>query len=313
MDLPRLMATLAERARSPDARWDAHVDFLRSLQQPDGGFPGRGNPADVGSDLYYTSFALRGLAVLDGLDPTTARRAGEYLRGQVERATSLIDLHALLASVGIVVALSPDPLDLPDLDTLRDRADRCLAPLQREDGWAKSARGGPSSTYHTVLAVTMLHMLGVEPPHAEAIAGMLRGRQRDDGGFVELPPMTRSGTSPTAAAVGVLGSLGGLGSLNDLDRPTRHAAARFLAEMQADDGGVRAHGRIPAGDLLSTFVALTALNEMDMGDRLDRPAVRGFIDRLAMPTGGYRAADLDDTPDAEYTFYGIAAALLSGK
>ena len=37
-----------------------HTDYLTAAQNPDGGFPGR----EGGSDLYYTGFALRSLAVL---------------------------------------------------------------------------------------------------------------------------------------------------------------------------------------------------------------------------------------------------------
>jgi geranylgeranyl transferase type-2 subunit beta len=38
-----------------------HTAYLRAAQNPDGGFSGR----QGGSDLYYTGFALRSLAMLD--------------------------------------------------------------------------------------------------------------------------------------------------------------------------------------------------------------------------------------------------------
>ena len=41
-----------------------HVNFILRFQQPDGGFAGRKG----GSDLYYTSFAVRALMLLDALD-----------------------------------------------------------------------------------------------------------------------------------------------------------------------------------------------------------------------------------------------------
>ncbi len=60
--LPRLNARLADTvARLPETTRLRHITYLRSAQNPDGGFSGR----EGGSDLYYTGFALRGLAVLD--------------------------------------------------------------------------------------------------------------------------------------------------------------------------------------------------------------------------------------------------------
>ena len=59
--LPRLTARLAEGlARLEPPRRDRHARYLRAAQNPDGGFSGR----EGDSDLYYTGFALRGLAVL---------------------------------------------------------------------------------------------------------------------------------------------------------------------------------------------------------------------------------------------------------
>jgi geranylgeranyl transferase type-2 subunit beta len=59
---------LASRLADGAARFSApfrekHAAFVCSRQLDDGGFRGR----DDASDLYYTSFALRNLAVLDAL------------------------------------------------------------------------------------------------------------------------------------------------------------------------------------------------------------------------------------------------------
>ena len=54
----------------PEVR-QQQASFLKTQQREDGGFPGRKGP----SDLYYTGFALRALALLDALDRETANRA----------------------------------------------------------------------------------------------------------------------------------------------------------------------------------------------------------------------------------------------
>ena len=52
----RLASSLGHVA---DETRQRHTDWIWSCQQSDGGFPGR----EGGSDLYYTAFALRTLAM----------------------------------------------------------------------------------------------------------------------------------------------------------------------------------------------------------------------------------------------------------
>ena len=74
--LPRLTARLADGLqRLPDDFRARHADFVRRHQNRDGGFPGR----EGGSDVYYTGFALRCLAVLDALTPDVVGRAAAFL------------------------------------------------------------------------------------------------------------------------------------------------------------------------------------------------------------------------------------------
>src|SRR5437879_3752915 len=64
-----------------------HGAYLRGLQNGDGGFSGR----EGGSDLYYTGFALRGLAVLDESTPEAIEQAAGYLRQSLRQQTSVVD------------------------------------------------------------------------------------------------------------------------------------------------------------------------------------------------------------------------------
>ena len=50
---------------------EKHTKYLKAAQREDGGFAGRMGD----SDLYYTSFALRALAILEELDETTTQKA----------------------------------------------------------------------------------------------------------------------------------------------------------------------------------------------------------------------------------------------
>src|SRR5580704_507240 len=71
---------------SPAVR-ERHAAYLRAAQNPDGGFSGR----EGGSDLYYTGFALRGLALLDALSTDICSRACGFLRASLSQRTSVVD------------------------------------------------------------------------------------------------------------------------------------------------------------------------------------------------------------------------------
>src|SRR6266849_7483950 len=91
--LAQLTARLCEGiARRPEAFRNRHGAYLRALQNPDGGFSGR----EGGSDLYYTGFALRGLAVLGALSPEVAEQAAGYLRARLREPASVVDFFSLL-------------------------------------------------------------------------------------------------------------------------------------------------------------------------------------------------------------------------
>ncbi|HZT83005.1 MAG TPA: prenyltransferase/squalene oxidase repeat-containing protein, partial [Gemmataceae bacterium] len=74
-------------ARLPADFRDRHAAYLRAGQNADGGFSGR----EGGSDLYYTGFALRGLAVLGALTPDVCERAAGFLRQSLRQEASVVD------------------------------------------------------------------------------------------------------------------------------------------------------------------------------------------------------------------------------
>ena len=68
-------------AALPEETRRRHAAYLAAARSDDGGYTGRQGP----SDFYYTSFALRGLALLDALDDRTAERAREFLEAGLAR------------------------------------------------------------------------------------------------------------------------------------------------------------------------------------------------------------------------------------
>lgn len=300
--LEQLTLRLAEGCGTwPETLRLRHAAYFRAAQRSDGGFAGREGP----SDLYYTSFALRALAILGELSGDTAEGAGRFLQSRLQGRESIVDFLSLVygatllnhaASVDVFAAAAPN---------WRDAVADALARLRRDDGgFAKGPEGAASSTYHTFLVVLCLELIERPLPQPERVVEFLRSQQHDEGGFLEIRASKRAGTNPTAAAIGTLRILGAL------DEETRRDTVDFLAEMQTDEGGLRANTRIPIADLLSTFTGLLTLLDLGAADEVDLPAVRRFVRSLRRDDGGFQAAAWDPAHDVEYSFYGTGCQSL---
>lgn len=293
-------------SRQPQAFRARHAAYLTHKQNPDGGFSGR----EGESDLYYTSFALRGLALLEALSPEIANRAAGFLQRSLTAPAGIIDFFSLLySSVVLLLAGNPNVLASAASDW-PERVAAFLESLRTKDGgYAKAPGANSGSTYHTFLVALCYEVLGKDLPDRAAALAFVRSRRREDGGFVEIAPMRRSGVNPTAAAVGLLHMLVGPNLPADEAEPT----IAFLAQMPSFEGGLRANDRIPLADLLSTFTGCWTLARLGALERIDRAAALHYVYSLENQTGGFRGGAWDTDIDVEYTFYGLGAvALLAG-
>jgi geranylgeranyl transferase type-2 subunit beta len=279
----------------PD-RADRHRTFVLAHQQPDGGFRGR----EGKSDLYYTSFAVRTLALLRADDDIWDGIAA-YVRRLDWRSMGVIDLMNWLSiATALQTQTGTDLLASETGDWRSDMLTR-LERLRRPDGgYAKADEGAAGSTYHSFLVLLTYELLAAKPPRPNALIQFFYDRQRDDGGFVEIAPMRKSGTNPTAAAVASLDILGAL------DQDLRDDVRGFLLDVRGDDGGFQANGRIPFSDALSTFTGLLTAQDIGAPRLVDVNELRGLVEQqLEFPSGGFRAATWDAQADVEYTFYAL--------
>lgn len=88
-------------------------------------------------------------------------------------------------------------------------------------------------------------------------------------------------------------------------KPTQ-SLEKELHSFYIEDGGFKAITKAPAGDLLSTGVALYALQFANSDIRIIAPGCMGYVDSL-FSAGGFCATVYDVQPDVEYTFYGLLA------
>ena len=286
---------------SPERR-DRHRGFLLSQQLPDGGFRGR----EGDSDLYYTSFAVRGLSMLGGLGEAECESIGRYVLACRSQELSVIDLVSWLYS-GLVVQLAggPDPLSGAPGEFVDAIAESLESTRTADGGYARTTEGSAGSTYHSFMVALAYELLGRTVPEPNRMIQFVYDRQRDDGGFVEISPMKRSGTNPTAAAVALLVMLGGM------DDELREDVGEFLGIVKGDEGGFLANTRIPFSDGLSTFTGLLTVQDLELEGVLSPERAEAFIaGELEFPTGGFRGAAWDTQADVEYTFYGLGTLAL---
>ena len=281
-----------------DAERQLHTQYFLAAQKPDGGFGGR----EGGSDLYYTGFALRGLAVLGELYGEVANRAATFLQSRLGGQESVVDFFSLIYGAMLLKSTAGVDVFANSAPNWPEQVAAWLETLRRADGgYAKGMEGQASSTYHSFLVVICLQLLDKLPPSPEKLLAFLRSQIAEEGGFREIKVGKRAGTNPTAAAIATFKILGAL------DENTRLDTIDFLLDMQTDEGGLRANTRIPIADLLSTFTGLTTLEDLGGLGEVDLAAAERFVRSLAREEGGFHAAAWDPAHDVEYSFYGLGA------
>ncbi len=300
--LQQLTLRLAEGvSKLPADACQQHISYLNAAQRDDGGFGGRFGD----SDLYYTSFALRALAILDALDDTTVQKSTEFLRSNMHSHQSIVDFFSLIYSSALLYALcGVEVFEAAETDWDQNVA-QFLNSLRRDDGgFAKAPEGHAGSTYHTFLVLLVMQLIDQPIHQPEKVVSFLISQRADDGGFREIRAAKRAGTNPTAAAIA------SLKILDDLDETIADETIDFLLDMQTDEGGLRANTRIPIADSLSTFTGMLTLDDLGEMHELELDLLRDFVNSLQLGEGGFRAAAWDDADDVEYTFYGLGCLAL---
>jgi geranylgeranyl transferase type-2 subunit beta len=277
---------------------EAQTRFVLKCQQDDGGFCGR----QGGSDLYYTDFALRCLALLSP-EHSAFARAKDYLDSLPREPASVVECFSFLNAHRLVnAAMKPryeteNQLACTFEQTIRKRLGEYILP---QGGFSRLKGEGSVSAYQTFLGSLSLQLLGKKMPLAADAVAAVENLKCSEGGYAEFAGQSEPQTNATAAATAFL-------MMHDAmtDEKGREII-RFLAKTQSRDGGLTAHAAIESGDLLSTFTGSLTLAGFDAFDSLNASGIAEFLKNAAAPQGGFAACLDDDSPDVEYTYYGIA-------
>lgn len=263
------------------------ASFLRSKLSEQGGFVDRGGKPD----LYYTVFGLEGMLALqmelpkdrvaswletfgdgEGLDFVHLCSLARCWRGIWDRDVSSRPREALAARI----------------ESYRTE----------EGGYHPSRQKKHGNAYGGLLAGAAYEDLGLPVPRPEGLALAMLGLQTPDGAFSNERGQAEGSTTATSAAAAFY----------------RHAGIPVPAELKdwllsqcTPAGGFLAFPRAPLPDLLSTAVALHALDGMQADLSGVREIGLDFVDSLWSAEGGFHGHWADDDLDCEYTYYGLLA------
>ncbi len=278
-----LAAAGRARRRLPDSA--ALVDFLRRQQHPGGGFLDRaGDP-----DLYYTVFGLESLQALGAAGPEALAAAGDYLTGPGKEETA--DLVALSCRARCRADLASDLPPEPEL------LDRLEAFHCSSGGYSQSPDAKTPNLFGCFLALGVFEDLGAGPIPQEELLDSLERLHCPDGGYTADPAWPVAAVPATAAAACMLASFGRSLAPEDME----------WLWHQRQEGAFAAVAGAAVVDLLSTAVALHAL---DLGGADLAPIAadcRRFVESMRCGSGGFRGTAFDTEPDCEYTFYALLA------
>ncbi|MEM0896522.1 MAG: prenyltransferase/squalene oxidase repeat-containing protein [Verrucomicrobiota bacterium] len=258
--------------------------FVRDRRSDDGGFQDR----DGNSDLYYTVFGIDSYLALQ-MEPDRDVLLG--FAGSAPRPGELdfVHLSCLATILGAARADSEivDPV-LADLEKFR-----------AADGGYSQKLGAPeSSTYGCFVAYRAYSDNGRQPPKVDALAACVAGLRLDEGGWANERSMPIPNVPSTAAGVTLS---------RNLQLPVADSTGEYFLSSAHRDGGFLAFPGAPMPDLLSTAVALHALDGLQVDFSPHKESCLDFVDSLWNAEGGFHGNWTDDFLDLEYTYYGLLA------
>ena len=262
------------------------LQFLISQQNPDGGFQDRGGR----SDLYYSLFGGLMLRAVEketgdrkpnteGVQPETRNQKPEL----IQKFKQFIIRQSNSSVPGFIEKCCMVLLQ-KELKAGRNSQPKALISLGKS--FWKERRSINLSYRSFVLFLTMDAVLPFRRILKIGAKRMLAQTAVDQ----------HSPCSEVAAKV-FLQKMMNLDGSEDQD---------LLKSFACESGGFKAFAHLNNADMLSTSVALFALNYSGCDLRLHKPACLDFIGQN-FSNGAFLSGDGDQTVDVEYTFYGLLA------
>ena len=285
----QMIALLRNALNMLDEQGRAEVlHFLVSQQNPDGGFHDRGGR----SDLYYSLF---GGLMLKAMEAEARRPKFEATLPEREAVEGSIKYGAILKLRQFISRQSKAEvpgfiekccLVLLQKELKTERNSRIKALISLGKSFWKERHSINLSYRSFVLFLTLDAVLPFRKILKIGAKNMLARTTIDQ----------HSPCSEVAARVFLQKMLNQNGS----------ADQELLKSFACETGGFKAFAHLNNADMLSTAVALFALNYADCDLRLLKSVCLDFIGQN-FSDGAFLSGDGDPTTDVEYTFYGLLA------
>ena len=265
---------------------DLVASFIRSQFSQDGGFVDREGRAD----FYYTVFGIEAMLALQLEPPREALRA--FLRRGVAGKLDFVHLCSLArAAAGVGgegFSTAENAGIVAQLQTYRTP----------DGGYHGTTGRFCGSAYGALLAHGAHRDLGVALDEPHRLLTSVLALQLTDGSFANEPGIALGSTTATGAAVTLC---------RHMDHHLGSATGEWILSQLHSSGGFLATPQAPLPDLLSTAVALHALDGLETPYTHVREACLDFVDSLWSAQGGFHGHWADDHLDCEYTYYGLLA------
>jgi prenyltransferase beta subunit len=263
-------------------------EFLESQAGDTGAFGNR----EGAPDLYYTVFGLEGLSALQVSIPKA-----DALRSWIvaEAQNSRLDFVHLCSLVRSAASLGNNVFTEEERRGLVERIEAYRTP---DGGYHGTPGKSQGSAYGCLLAWGSYADLSLELPDTGSLIACIQQLQTGDGGFANEPRLPFGSTTATAAAITLCRHLG-----EKLPSDT----GDWLLRQHHPSGGFLAAPGAPIPDLLSTAVALHALDALQVPISHLKESCLDFVDSLWSAGGGFHGNWTDDHLDCEYTYYGLLA------
>jgi hypothetical protein len=269
-----------------DEACESIMEFINSMQNPDGGFRGRNNAE---SDLYYSVFATLSSLSLTGDVP--AGIPDYSLSFKNPKELDLIHLCSLIRLLAACQNTNNGSELLGLIESYRSS----------DGGYNHISKEATKSTpYGAFLAFSAYNDMEKDIPKSYKLLSSIYRNKTPDGGFSNIPDSGKGTTNATAAALTILPG--------SLQKFVQKKNADFLLSMAFPKGGFRATKEAPIPDVLSTATALYALRKINYEIPEDlRENTFEMIEDHWNESGGFVGNCGETVADCEYTFYALLA------
>jgi hypothetical protein len=283
------MLQVARLARSVlgDEACDLVESYVRSQQNADGGFRDR----EGVSDLYYTCFAIDALTALQVPLPEESIRA--FLESKLADPGDLDFVHLCCLARGFSALAKPPPV--ASLAPVYEAIERYRTP---DGGYNQSEENETGSAYACFLAYGAYADHRLALPDPDGVARCLDSLKVPGGAWANDVELPIPNVPATAAAVTLC---------RNLRRPIPAETAGWILNSWHPSGGFLPFPGAPMPDLLSTAVALHALDGLQAGFTARKDPLLDFVDSLWTAAGGFHGTWDEEEFDIEYTYYGLLA------